>query len=72
VPREAAASGKAILKKFSEEVLVFRKGYHAVAYVSGRENAVFTAQAAGAAAVIGDGDYRGEVGDGLAMFFFFR
>jgi hypothetical protein len=71
VASETASRGEAVLKKGSEEVLVCREGYHAVAYVTGRQDAVLAAEAAGAAAVIGDGDYRGEVCNRLAMFFFF-
>src|SRR4029077_17431112 len=43
---------------------IFRKSDHAIAYVAGRKDAVFAAQSAGAAAVIGDRDDGGEGGDG--------
>src|SRR5207302_9510718 len=51
-------------KQTSEKGFIFREGYHAVADVAGREDAVFAAQAAGAAAVIGDRDDGGDIGDG--------
>src|SRR6266478_4296860 len=64
VADETAARVKTILKKAAEEGFILRKSDHAVAYVAGRENAVLAAQAAGASAVIGDGDDGGEIGDG--------
>ena len=64
VAGEAAAGVKAILKQAAEQGFVFRKGDHAVADVAGRKNTVLAAQTAGAAAVVGDGDDGGEVGDG--------
>jgi hypothetical protein len=54
---------EAILKEAAEQGLILRKRNHAVADVAGREDAVLAAKAAGAAAVIGDGDNSGEVGD---------
>src|ERR1700674_3956254 len=65
VADQAASGMKAILKEAAEESFVFRKGDHAVADVTWRKNAVFPAEAAGASAVIGDRDDRGEVGDGV-------
>ena len=65
VADEAAAGVEAVLKQAAEEGFIFRKSHHAVADVAGRENAVLAAQAAGTAAVIGDGDDGGEVGDGV-------
>ena len=64
VADEAAASVEAVLKQASEKSFIFRKSHHAVADVAGREDAVLPAQAAGAAAVIGDRDDGGEIGDG--------
>ena len=65
VADEAAAGVEAVLKQAAEEGFIFRKSHHAVADVAGREDAVLPAQAAGAAAVIGDGDDGGEIGDGV-------
>jgi len=65
VADEAAAGMEAVLKQAAEEGFIFRKGHHAVADVAGREEAVLPAQAAGAAAVIGDRDDGGEIGDGV-------
>src|SRR6266550_4419564 len=64
VTDEAAAGMETVLKEASEKSFIFRKSHHAVADVAGREDAVLPAQAAGAAAVIGDGDDGGEIGDG--------
>ncbi len=65
VADETAAGVEAILKEAAEKSFVLRKGDHAVADVAGRQDTIFAAQAAGAAAVIGDGDDGGEVGDGM-------
>ena len=65
VADQAAAGVKAVLEKAAEKSFIFRKGDHAIANVAGREDAVLAAQAAGAAAVIGDGDDGGEIGDGV-------
>src|SRR5260370_238475 len=64
VADETAAGMKTILEQATEKRFVFREGHHAVADVAGRKDAVFAAQAAGAAAVIGDSDDGGEIGDG--------
>jgi len=64
VPAEAASGLEAILKELAEERFVFRKGDHAVANVARRKDAIFAAEAAGAAAVIGDGDDGGKIADG--------
>ena len=61
---EAASGVETILEKAAEQGFVLRKGDHAVADVTRRENAVFAAKAAGASAVIGNGDDGGEIGDG--------
>jgi len=53
------------LKEAAKQGFIFGKSDHAVADVAGREDTFLAAQAAGAAAVIGDGDDRGEVGDGM-------
>src|SRR5882672_3080113 len=65
VADQTATSVEAVLKEAAEQSFIFRKRDHAVANVAGREDAILAAQAAGAAAVIGDGDDRGEVGDGM-------
>ena len=65
VADEAAAGVKAILKEAAEQGFVLRERDHAVANVAGRKDAIFAAQAAGAAAVVGDGDDGGEVRDGM-------
>src|SRR5882672_5192068 len=65
VADEAAASVEAVLKEPAEQRFIFRKSDHAISNVAGRENTILAAQAAGAAAVIGDGDDRSKVGDGM-------
>jgi len=64
VADEAATGVKTILEKAGEKGFVFRKRHHAIANVSRRKDAVFATQAAGAAAVIGDRDDGGKIGDG--------
>jgi hypothetical protein len=64
VADEPAAGVEAILKEAAEEGFIFRKSDHAIANVAGREDAIFAAEAAGTAAVIGDGDDGGKIGDG--------
>src|SRR3981081_3651818 len=64
VANETPAGVKTILEKAAEKGFVFRKSNHAIANVTRRENAVFTAQTAGAAAVISDRDNGSEIGDG--------
>src|SRR5713226_197764 len=65
VAGEAAARVKPVLEKAAEKGFIFRKSDHAVADIAGREDAVFATQTAGAAAVIGDSDDGGEIGDGV-------
>src|SRR5712664_2092153 len=65
VADQTATSVEAVLKEAAEQSFIFRKRDHAVADVAGREDTILAAQAAGAAAVIGDGDNRGKVGDGM-------
>src|SRR6266568_4178883 len=64
VTDKTAARMKTILEQTAEKRLVFRQSDHAITDVAGREDAVLAAQAAGAAAVIGDGNDGGEIGDG--------
>src|SRR5271167_2262174 len=56
VANESPAGVETVLKKAAEKGFVFRQRDHAVANVAGRKNAVFSAETAGASAVIGDGD----------------
>jgi len=67
VAAEAASRLEAILEETAEEGFVFGKRDHAVANVAGRKDAIFAAQASGAAAVVGDGDDGGEIGDGAGQ-----
>ncbi len=53
---QAAAFGKAVLEELGKQRFVFRKGYHAVADIAGRQDVEFAAQASGAAAIVGNGD----------------
>jgi hypothetical protein len=64
VANEAAPGMEAILKEAGEESFVFGKRHHAVANVAWRENAILAAKTTGTAAIIGDGDDGGEIGDG--------
>lgn len=64
VAGEASARGKTILKQFAEEILVLRKRHHAIADITGGKDSIVAAESAGAAAVVGDGDDCGEIGDG--------
>ena len=57
------ALAEAELEELGEEVLVFGEGDHAVADVAGGEHLEVFAETAGGAAVVGDGDYGGEVAD---------
>ena len=54
---------EAVLEETGEEMLVFGERDHAVADVAGGEHVEVFAEAAGGAAVVGDGDDGGEVGD---------
>lgn len=64
VADQAAPGVKAVLEKAAEQRFVFRKRDHAVADVTRRQHAVFAAKTAGTAAIVGDGDNRGQVSDG--------
>ena len=63
VANEAAPGMEAILKEMAEQVFILGKRDHTVANVSRRKNAILAAQAAGAAAIIRNGDDGSEVGD---------
>src|SRR5271163_3965984 len=56
VADEAVASFETVLKEAAEQSFVFGESHHAIADIAGRKYAVFAAQAAGGAAVVGDGD----------------
>jgi hypothetical protein len=70
VADEAATGVKAVLKEAAEKGFVLAESDHAVADVAGWEDAIFAAQAAGTAAVVGDGDDGGEAGDRVLGFDF--
>jgi hypothetical protein len=63
VSGEAAAGVETVLKEAREKGFVLGERHHAVANIAGRKHAVLAAKPAGAAAVIGHGDDRGEIGD---------
>ncbi len=64
VATQAATGVKTILEQAAQKRFVFRKGDHAVANVTRGKHAIFPAQAAGASAIVGDGDNGGEISDG--------
>lgn len=64
VAGEATSGVKAILEKLREQSFILGQSDHTIANIAGREHAIFAAQAAGAAAVIGDGNDGGEIADG--------
>lgn len=64
VPAEPAPGLKPILEETAEKSFVFGQRYHAVSNVAGRQNAIFAAQAAGTAPVVGDRDDCGKVSNG--------
>ena len=57
--------GEAVLEQLADQRLVLGQRRQAVADVAGRRHAEVAAQAAGAAAVVGGGDDRGDAGDAL-------
>lgn len=63
VAAEAPAGMKTILEETAEKGFVLGEGDHAVADVTGRKHAIFAAEPAGTATVIGNRDDGGEVGD---------
>jgi len=70
VADEAAAGVEAVLEEAAEKSFILAESDHAIADVAGGENAIFAAEAARAAAVVGDGDDRGKAGDGVLGFDF--
>ncbi len=69
VPAETAPCVKTVLKQMAHQCFVVGKRNHAIADVTRRKNAVIAAQAAGAAAVVGDGDESDEIGDRITAIF---
>jgi hypothetical protein len=57
------AAGKTVIEKLGEELFVFGKRHQAVADIAGRKHAEITPQAAGAAALVRDGDNGSEPSD---------
>jgi hypothetical protein len=57
------AAGEAVLEETREEVLVFGEGDETGADIAGRREVKVFAEAAGGAAVVGDGDDGGELAD---------
>jgi hypothetical protein len=64
VADQSSAGMKTILKEPSEQRLILGKRDHAIANIARRQNAILAAQTAGAAAVVGDGNNRGEIRNG--------
>lgn len=64
VAGESATNREAILEEAPKQCLIFREANEAVANVARGKNGILAAQAAGTSAIIGDGDYGDEVGDG--------
>ena len=54
---------EAVAEKAGDEALVFGEGDHAVAEVAGGQHVEVAAQASAGAAIVGDGDDGGQVGD---------
>ena len=70
VADQAASGVETILEQAAEQGFVLGKRDHAIANIARGKNAIFAAQAAGAAAVIGDGDDGGEIRNGRSAFGF--
>ena len=70
VADEAAAGVETILEEAAEKGFILAESDHAVTDIARREDAIFAAEATGAAAVVGDGDDRGETGDRVFSFDF--
>ncbi len=58
---EAASGFEAVLKQARDQAFVFGERHHAVANIAGWEHVELAAQAAGTAAVVGDGHHRSEL-----------
>jgi len=63
VPAKPAIASKAITEETRQESRVFRERDHAVADVAGRKHLQFITQTPGTAAIVGNGDDRGETFD---------
>jgi hypothetical protein len=63
VSAEFAAFAKAVTKEAGDETLIFREGHHAVAQIAWGQHVEVAAKAAAGAAIVGNGDDCGEVGD---------
>ena len=66
VALEGVAGAEAMVEERARRCFFFAEGDHAVAQVAGGEHVEVFAEAAGGAAVVGDGDDGGEVGDAAA------
>jgi len=64
VTAETATGVETILKETAQQGFIVGQSDHAIANIAGRKDAIFAAKTSGAAAIIGNGDYSGEVGDG--------
>ena len=56
VAAQSVAAGKAVIEELGEKLFVLGERHQAVADVAGRKNAEIAPQAAGTAALVGDGD----------------
>ena len=63
-PLSASPAAEAMVEEPGQQGFFFAEGHHAVAQVAGGQHVEVLAQAAGGAAVVGDGDHGGQVGDG--------
>ncbi len=63
VPLKRVAGAEAVGEELRQQVFFFAERDHAVAQVAGGQHVEVLAQAAGGAAIVGDGDHRGEIGD---------
>ncbi len=57
------ALAEAVTEELGDEALIFGESDHAVAQISRRQHVEIAAEAAAGATVVGDGDYRSEVGN---------
>ena len=64
VANQTVPGAEPILKQPAQQRFVFRERDHAVADIPRGQDAVFAAQPAGTASVVGDGDDGGEIHDG--------
>jgi hypothetical protein len=64
VAAKPVAGAEAMGEELHQQIFLFAERHHAVAQVAGGQHVEVFAQAAGRAAVIGDSDHGGKVGDG--------